>query len=482
MNKVPLELYNIEMNDFNPEVKIANNMIQVDDLKISCIRTIRVPDDGKVYNLPPNMGKHQIIKYNDKYCILMYQFEALWLLFECYKTYAIKVGAGKINAVTGYKWEHGELTNQNYLVTPRQYWLDGFAIEQESDNCYESVHHVKQFVAASLDSDAPIEKQMLGDDVKGGIQFEIYKLGSTKCNCTINKESVNENRTLQETVLEFKTTTSNETELVIYFENKKFSFGQYFIKGKKNRLELHESKYIYVKTFTGKTISISCDLNITVWQLKQIIYGREGVSVDQQRLIFAGKQLSDGDLLTLYGIQYEATIHMVLRLRGGGGEAGRMGLAAAGKIKQKIYADVNTSKCYYKNCITIHLDIVNTRDYSQMFDTPLPDTPISFKTYKSNGYPWFALYDQELKSIKTEGKFDSIKSISKQDDFKELPMCTRCYENKINAEFILCQHLMCTECIQELVSESGTDEFICPMCKNSIKESDVIITSAIVDD
>jgi hypothetical protein len=144
-------------------------------------RTLRVPDDGKTYPLPPGLGRFQVFRvrdYQDRVpaawlkedgvFISMHQAEALWLSFDSapWKPSAVTVAVGRVNAISGGTWPDTlRAAPQNYVVCPPQLWLDGIKA---------GAGFVRQFVAMPLGRGATVEGQITGVETHGGMQVRVY--------------------------------------------------------------------------------------------------------------------------------------------------------------------------------------------------------------------------------------------------------------------------------------------------------------------
>jgi hypothetical protein len=166
-----------------PEVHESANM------SVNFQRTLRIPDNDKVYPLPPGLGQFPLVHVDDYankvpdawkrhggVILPMYQAEAMWILFstagdwqrESGYPFAVKVSTGKIDAVTGAAHCKGlHRDPQDYLVTPGQPWIDGYCVKKGI---------IRQFVAMPLGEGYTAEEQITKKAEYGGIQIVVYPM------------------------------------------------------------------------------------------------------------------------------------------------------------------------------------------------------------------------------------------------------------------------------------------------------------------
>ena len=373
-------------------------------IDISFQRTIRVPDNNDTSELPPSMGTfplYSVTKYHDRLptdmvnkgglFFPMYRTsisrialstgltfeperEAMWINFRAEKPFAVKIYIGGVNAVSGEPIQENAATAlrrfakfssnkliQDYVVPPRQLWLDGIASHDE---------RVRQFVAMPLGSGYSVEAQVTKNEVVGGLQFLVVPSENTRRISQLNRP-----------------------------------------KG---------SMRICIKTLTGKTIALSqLTGHETIIDLKDMIEDEEGTPANQQRLIHGGKQLEDEETLLSYNITDGSTLHLIVRLRGGGAtEPGaELGIAPGGLIKQCIIEDNYPPSTWEPDrSISFNVQILNSELFHQLTGFAPPDTPITAETYAEQGLPFYKFYEEEHSTIK--GDFAGISSVKAVDKAK----------------------------------------------------------------
>ena len=146
--------------------------------QITLHRTLRIPDDGHDWPLPPGLGSFPLrtvaslgnrapgeMRRRGGIALPIYQAEALWMSFDAprWRPMAIKVGAGMVNSLNADPLDAEIRANrEDYLVTPPQPWLDGFKTGEGT---------ISQFVAMPLGSGVTVEGQLTGAEVIGGLQL-----------------------------------------------------------------------------------------------------------------------------------------------------------------------------------------------------------------------------------------------------------------------------------------------------------------------
>jgi hypothetical protein len=165
------------------DVRVIDRHLHIGRLVVGFHRTLRIPDDGRDYPLPPSLGRFPLHRVEDfsssvppswnahgGIFLPMYQREALWLSFRVaseWRPIALKVAMGMVNAITGKPWTEAlSSSEQDYLVCPPQPWLDGMKTEAGI---------IRQFVAMPLGMGYTAEGQLTGQERFGGLQLVAYE-------------------------------------------------------------------------------------------------------------------------------------------------------------------------------------------------------------------------------------------------------------------------------------------------------------------
>ncbi|MFE9835610.1 hypothetical protein ACFYP4_10775 [Streptomyces sp. NPDC005551] len=163
----------------------GNTLLLPGGVRVRFMRTLRLPETG-THALPPGLGEFPVRRVEDyadsvpeawrarggvmlPVCLR----EAMWLSFGgSQEPAALQVGVGKVCAISGTPWSTRLSRDpQNYVVLPRQPWLDGINSGRGT---------VRQFVAVPLGLGATVEGQVTGEEVWGGIQLQSFPLNARR--------------------------------------------------------------------------------------------------------------------------------------------------------------------------------------------------------------------------------------------------------------------------------------------------------------
>lgn len=327
-------------------IKVKADRIHIGDhLQVAFQRTLRIPDDGGSYPLPPGLGCFPVFRVDDYASavpeewvdhggvfIPMYQREAMWLQLrgDWRRPVALQVGVGKVCAITGRKLR-GRLDDrrQNYLAVPTQPWLDGI----------NSGHGtIKQFVAAPLGDGYTVEEQVTGRAEHGGLQLVCFE----------------------------------------------------------SRAEMFPER-------VGPS-----------WPAGPWLMG------SHLEPGFAGGPPRYGTMHTLGAMTNTAPTLRASATRGLAGTQAavtEMGLAAGGTMRQRINPDPHGGVDAYdpqrRGRVFVH--IVNSDVFRQITGRQAPRSPITERSYRQRGLPWFERYDEHLGDVSPAPALAQVKSVAELD-------------------------------------------------------------------
>lgn len=447
---------------------------QHEHLRIDFMRTLRIPDDGKDYPLPPGFDKFPMRRVSDylgtvpkkwldsaatSVFIPMYQREAMWLSFSGQPT-ALKVCAGRINAVSGEPWteelqdlEEGE----DYLVAPRQPWLDGFNTGDGS---------IRQFVAMPLGMGYTVEGQVTGKEEHGGLQFTAYpaKEGliqqwhrSSYGSSYHHPEVPHLGDPAMKRILERLTETGQlkPEEKDALLNKSGPTSGSLFERFEKADL-FKDPEGIVLEIGSELFGLAAVDMKNADPQLCRYIpedlarrYGvvpveelasnvlvlamvdpLDVIAVDDIQLItgynvipaMATRTAVREAINQTYGVtdlvEVEETVKDISAQDFGFSE---MGLAAGGTMKQKVMKDPYGIETWEIDAgISVQVHLVDIKTWCQITGEQPPKTPVNAALYTKMGYPWFDLYEEHLTDRKSSEILKSVLSVSQMDAQKEV--------------------------------------------------------------
>jgi len=366
-------------------MQVLNDRLVTENMVVEFHRTVKLPEDGKTYPLPASCGLFpvkRVADYKDTVpkewlehggvFLPMYQREAMWLAFRkrAHQPCAIKIGVGKVNAITGEAWKDGlDGDAQDYLVAPPQKWLDGI-------NAGDDV--IKQFVAMPLGMGYSVEGQVTGEEKHGGLQLAIYP-GKREHFPKPKRHKRKRKKTRYRSAGAVPTSKGASGQSL--------GFGWSADDG----LDYapHETHSTYCDD--GGDPLYCCAVSASPAGGNQLVDTRErGVDASPTVIRRSAKRVT--------------------------AKAAQMGLSAGGSMRQKVYPDLYGVEVWDQDCkqrVFVHL--VNSTMYREITGEAPPASPVTKGIYARMGYPWFDVWDHELEDVEASDKLAGVKTVAEKD-------------------------------------------------------------------
>ncbi|KAL8825733.1 MAG: hypothetical protein Q9191_004236, partial [Dirinaria sp. TL-2023a] len=399
----------LKSSDSNPGDSGADTVVISNNLKITFQRTLRMPDDNRLHQLPASLGQFSLFnveEYSERLppsivekaglFFAMWQREAMWLNFSARKgkssnkstdKYALRIYVGQINAVSGMPRNKkpsiisDQKSKQDYVVAPLQKWIDGICVAPGI---------VRQFVAM------PWQKS--GEEKFGGLQIEVIPRYTSG--------------------LKIWFRASNPQFIPINFHK---SLDEYTTPAF-NNLKVGEKLRVHptppTKKVPKRVSDIVADLPPLEVHFRAIYPERESRSeyIESHRKstrTFEAKVHSCSEPLEPYG--GPSSGHQLQTANIQTTDLKAMGLAAGGKLIQDIVKDSGPVQCWnMKQRRIINIHILDPKSCEQVTHVVPQPPPMDTKAYTDAGLPFYVMQEDVVNRLQ-EGDFEDVKSVAAMD-------------------------------------------------------------------
>ncbi|KAH6874354.1 hypothetical protein B0T10DRAFT_552820 [Thelonectria olida] len=526
--EVPLSSFTTELLRPRVACKDSRLTVNADQLTVAFHRTLRLPEDGTVYDLPANLGvlplfnisaaapkllssqNPSLVDMAKKGGIFfpLYQREAMYISFKSTRPFAIRVFTGGVNAVSGLPWT--ETTgSQDYLSVPPQKYLDGIALDRLT---------VRQFVAMPIGAGYSVEKQITGLEEVGGFQLLITPYGSPlSLSWTRLKQDYAEVPPVKSSRLEtchIKNTNRTPRDLGmepggLLRSDRSGSFptipdtADIFVKSLLDEDPWAPGKTVRVTPMYAFSVTIllrksdgtkesiqvqwkpwdylsSClDAEVEGYKLANFMFRWKGELLYRGESTLESLGFADHETLDAAWMSPDERMNDLLARMTSKCDTleqplgWTMGIAGGSKLRQKILSDPHERyRWRHEHSALINVQILNSVIFESLTGMLPPPCPITAETYLQAGYPFFNFYGEgEAISQGWQNKTKSILSVGTMDAGK-VDFGTTVAESR-SVGCTICKTKLC-DCILRPCNHS-----FCAACVERHMTEDKTITCAV---